>query len=391
MGSLFAADEEEIPQDVEAAADEAAGAVPGLSERAPRTTAELLGHEEVEAALLADYSAGRLPHAIILAGPSGIGKATLAYRLARFLFAQGGAEAAGLFGAPEKPKSLYIAPDNPVFRRVASGGHADLAVVEREYDEKRGRLKQDIPVETVRGIKDKLRQKAAEGGWRIALVDSAEYLNQHGQNALLKILEEPPPKSLLILTTSQPGAFLPTIRSRCRMVRMEPLGTAAVAELLGKFAPGIGDGDKEAVSRYAEGSIGRALQFYAGGGMELYKELLSVVAAIPAIDVVKLQDMAEKTGRDEQSYETARDIMTGWCERIVRLQARGEPLSDVMPGDSAVFRRLMDSYPPRHFLDAWEKMSHLFRQSEWSNLDKRQALIGAFLMLQNPDHPGLSL
>lgn len=389
MVSLFAEEEDDIPSDIEEAVDADTQDAP--EELSPRNNPDLLGHEEIEKSLLADYNAGRLPHAIVLSGPSGIGKATLAFRLARFLFSQGASEG-GLFGGDDaKPDTMYVAPDNPVFRRVASGGHADLEVIEREMDEKKGKLKRDIAVDTVREVKDMLHQKAAEGGWRVVIVDSAEYLNHHGQNALLKILEEPPSKSLLILTTSQPGAFLPTIRSRCRMIQMEPLKTATVAALLEKFAPTIGDGEKEAISRYAEGSIGRALQFYADGGMELYRDLLSILSEIPAIDLVKLQDMAEKVGRSEEAYDTAREILTNWCSRIARLQARGEPAADVMPGDSAVFMRLMESYPPCHFLDTWEKMSQLFNQTEWSNLDKRLALVSAFLMLQNPDHPGLSL
>lgn len=373
-------------QDAEDLADAAA---PTAVDITPRTNPTLVGHDAVELAILDDFNNGRMPHALILAGPAGIGKATLAYRLARFMFTQTD-EGAGLFGEPEKPATLHVTPDNPVFRRVASGGHADLVVIEREMDEKKGRLKSEIPVDLVREVKGKLHQKAAEGGWRVAIIDSAEYLNTAGQNALLKVLEEPPKKSLLILTTSQPGGFLPTIRSRCRMVRMEALPTETVATLLDKFVPGIGDGEKDAISRYAKGSIGKALQFYADEGMTLYRDLLALASQVPEIDIVKLHDTAEKLSRTEQAYETAREILTGWCQRLASLQARGEPVVDIMPGDAAVFQKLLGRFPPRHFLSAWEKMSELFRQTEWSYLDKRQALIGAFLMLQNPDHPGLN-
>jgi DNA polymerase-3 subunit delta' len=172
---------------------------------------------------------------------------------------------------------------------------------------------------------------------------------------------------------------------------MQALPVETVASLLEKFVPGVGDGEKEAISRYAEGSIGRALQFYGDDGMTLYRDLLSLAAQAPAVDIVKLHEMAEKLSRAEQSYETAREILTGWCQRLARLQARGETIVDVMPGDAAVFRKLADAFPPRHFLDTWEKMAQLFRQTEWSYLDRRQALIAAFLMLQNPDHPGLNL
>ncbi|MDI1226914.1 MAG: DNA polymerase III subunit delta' [bacterium] len=390
MASLFG-DEEEVEKFDDAEAEADAAAPPEPVELSPKSNPDLLGHEAVEAALLADFNAGRMPHALILSGPSGIGKATLAYRIARFLFKQGGGQEAGLFGEPEKPSTLHVSAEDPVFRRVVSGGHADLVVVERELDEKKGKLKQDIPVDSVRDIKHKLHSKAAEGGWRVAIVDSAEYLNATGQNALLKVLEEPPSKTLLILTTSQPGSFLPTIRSRCRMVNMDPLPPATLAKLLEKFIPTIGDGEKDAISRYAEGSIGQALQFYADGGMALYGELLKTVSTIPALDIVALHNNAEKLSREEQKYETCRAILTGWCQRLAQVEARGTRVTDMMPGDGVILQKLLDQFPPRHFLLTWEKMSQMFRQAEWSNLDKRQALIGAFLMMQNPSHPALAV
>ncbi len=390
MASLFG-DEEEVEKFDDAEAEVDAAAPPEPVELSPKSNPDLLGHEAVEAALLTDFNAGRMPHALILSGPSGIGKATLAYRIARFLFKQGGGQEAGLFGEPEKPSTLHVSADDSVFRRVVSGGHADLVVVERELDEKKGKLKQDIPVDSVRDIKHKLHSKAAEGGWRVAIVDSAEYLNATGQNALLKVLEEPPSKTLLILTTSQPGSFLPTIRSRCRMVNMDPLPPATLAKLLEKFIPTIGDGEKDAISRYAEGSIGQALQFYADGGMALYGELLKTVSTIPALDIVALHNNAEKLSREEQKYETCRAILTGWCQRLAQVEARDTRVTDMMPGDGVILQKLLDQFPPRHFLLTWEKMSQMFRQTEWSNLDKRQALIGAFLMMQNPSHPALAV
>jgi DNA polymerase-3 subunit delta' len=388
MVSLFEEEDDEFANKMAKEVDDAAPPAP--VDLTPRTNPDLLGHEAAEKALLADFNAGRLPHAIILAGLPGIGKATLAYRLARFLLSQE-EQGAGLFGEPEKPASLYIKPDHPVARRVSSGGHADLVVVEREFDEKKGRLKQDISAESVRKITPFLRKTAAEGGWRIVIVDSAEYLNRTSQNALLKILEEPPAKTVLILTTTQPGAFLPTIRSRCRMVQLNPLSDAAVNVLLDKYSPGLPADEKAALCRLSEGSIGRALQFHQDKGVALYKELLTAVSALPKLDLAKAHDLADKLSRSEQQYDTARDILTGWCQRLARAQARGTALSDVLPGDAAIFQKISAQYPERHFLQTWEKMSQLFQQVESFTLDKRQALLGSFLMLQKPDYPALSL
>lgn len=391
MVSLFAADEMDDIDDVIKDVDDAAPAAP--VEVSPRSNPDFLGHEEVEKNLLRDHLSGRLPHALVLAGPPGIGKATLAFRLARFLLSQGEEQGAGLFGDVAPPTSLYVAPENPVFRRVAASGHADLVTIEREFDEKKGRFKNDISVESVRRIHPFLRMTAAEGGWRAVIVDSAEYLNTNSQNALLKILEEPPAKTVLILTTSQPGSFLPTIRSRCRMIHMEPLPEKVIGTLLDKFAPGLAVDEKVTLSRLAQGSIGKALQFHQDDGVALYKELLGVVSTVPDLDMLKVHALAEKLGKygAEQSYNTAMEIITGWCDRQARAAARGQVAADVLPGDAEVFRTIEAAYPPGHFFRAWEKISQLVQQVETYNLDKKQAVMGAFLALQKPDWQGLGL
>ena len=390
MASLFSADEDDVLDAVAQEVDESTPAAP--VELSPRSNPDFLGHEDVEKALLNDYLTGRMPHALILAGPPGIGKATLAFRLARFLLSQA-EQGGGLFGDVAPPTSLYIAPEHPVFRRVAASGHADLVTIEREFDEKKGRLKTEISVEAVRRIHPFLHMTAAEGGWRVVIVDSAEYLNTSSQNALLKILEEPPKKTVLILTTSQPGSFLPTIRSRCRMVPVEPLTEKIIGSLLDKMAPGLAMDEKNILCRLSEGSIGRALQFYQDDGVALYRELLKLATTIPELDMIELHKLAEKLGKwgAEQSYATATQIMTGWCERQARATARGLALTDVLPGDAGIFQKIDSVYPAGHFLRAWEKISQLVLQTEIYNLDKKQAIIGAFLALQKPDYQGLNV
>src|SRR5581483_7887541 len=186
----------------------------------PRANPMLLGHDAAALALHQLFEAGRLPHAVLLGGPRGIGKATFAFRLARFVLARSSAAelaAPALFVAPEGPAAgLVIPPDSGTFRRVAAGGHADLLTVERAYDPRRRRLRSEIVVDDTREIAAFLRLTPAEGGWRVVVVDGADEMNRNAANALLKILEEPPRQTLLILVAHSPGRLLPTIRSRCR-------------------------------------------------------------------------------------------------------------------------------------------------------------------------------
>src|SRR6185312_10600401 len=185
---------------------------PRMSAPEPRANPILLGHETAEATLLEAVRAGRLHHAWLITGPDGVGKATLAYRFARHL----------LSGRPTTD-SLHLDPAHPTFRRVAAGSHADLYTVELKANTRTGRMRTQIAVEDVRGINAFMSLTPAEGGWRVAIVDGAEDLNQASANALLKILEEPPTRAMLLLTCAAPGRLPATIRSRCRRLRLSPL------------------------------------------------------------------------------------------------------------------------------------------------------------------------
>jgi DNA polymerase III subunit delta' len=235
----------------------------------PRANPFLTGHDDAEARLLEAFVAGKLPHAIILGGPRGIGKATLAFRLARFLLAQPATSAGtDLFGAPPAPPTtLALSPEDSVFKRIAAGGHADLLTVERGVDPKRkDRLRSEIVVDDTREVANFLRLTAAEGGWRIVVVDSADDMNRNAANALLKILEEPPKHALLMLVSHNPGRLLPTIRSRCRKLPLKPLAEAEIVRLIGRYRPDIGYDDGRALARLAQGSIGRAPYLASASG-----------------------------------------------------------------------------------------------------------------------------
>ena len=225
----------------------------------PRAQADLIGHETAEAALLAAWNSGRLPHAWLMTGPRGIGKATLAYRFARFVLAGGDGRSAGggLFGAEPTSGGLALSPDSSVFRRVAAGSHPDLLIVEKGVDPKSGREKSAIGVEDARAIAGFLALTPAEGGWRVVVVDSADEMTRNAANAILKTLEEPPPRSLLLLVCHAPGRIPSTIRSRCRRLALPPLAEDAVTRLLAGFLPEADDETRAALARMGEGSVGQ--------------------------------------------------------------------------------------------------------------------------------------
>ncbi|WP_207478631.1 DNA polymerase III subunit delta' [Arenibaculum pallidiluteum] len=351
----------------------------------PRGNPDLLGHDSAERTLLDAWNSGRLPHAWLIGGVPGIGKATLAYRFARFVLAQGaGTGEAGLFGAPRPPASLAIAASDPTFARVASGGHGDLLTVERPMDEKKGRLKRDIPVDEVRRIAPFLRLTAAEGGWRVVVLDGAERLNPAGQNAILKILEEPPARALLLVVTENPGGLLPTIRSRCRKLALSPLSEAVVLDLLARARPDIGDADRHALAGLAEGSIGRAIELAEAGGLDLYRDMVGLFGQAPRIDMVAAHGFADRLARrgNEAAYEVAAELMVWWLARLVRALARGEVPAPVVPGETEVASRLVGERGLERWVEVWEKVTRLFTRAEAANLDRKQVVLNALLTLE---------
>src|SRR3982750_535452 len=191
--------------------------------RPPRETADLFGHREAETALLTAYRSGRIPHAWLIGGPQGIGKATLAYRMARFVLPHGQPLALSV----QRAEDLAINPDNAVARQVAASSHGGLLTLERTAND-RGVMRTVITVDETRETIGFFGSTAAAEGWRVCIVDTVDELNPNAANALLKILEEPPQQSLFLLVSHAPARVLATIQSRCRKLRLRALSTSDV-------------------------------------------------------------------------------------------------------------------------------------------------------------------
>ncbi|HUN48570.1 MAG TPA: DNA polymerase III subunit delta' [Stellaceae bacterium] len=352
----------------------AAAAIP-----APREQTALIGHEAAEATLLQAFQANRLPQGLLITGPHGIGKATLAYRFARFLLAQAAEPGAGGLFAPAAPSSLALAPEHPVFRRVASSGHADLLTIERGIDPKRKRARSEIVVEDVRATGAFLRLTPAEGGWRIVVIDTADEMNRNAANALLKILEEPPARAILILVSDNPGRLLPTIRSRCRRLPLRPLPDATVAELIGRYRPDLSARDRGTLSDLAEGSIGRALELVEEGGIKTHRDLLQLLAQLPDLDGVALHAFADKVARwgNDDGYRVFTELMPATLARAIASAAAG-----ARPGAEAPLAKLLARRGLDRWVEVWDKITHLFAQADAVNLDRKQVVLNAFFALE---------
>lgn len=321
----------------------------------PRETTGLYGHAEAEQAFLDAYR-GRMPHAWLIGGPRGIGKATLAYRMARFVFAHPDAGSAPV----QKAASLAVGPDVRAAHLVTTQGHPDLLILERTIGEN-GKLRTQIAVDDVRRTVSFFGSTAREEGWRVCIVDSADELNPAGANALLKILEEPPSMALLIVVSHAPGRLLPTIRSRCRRLALRPLGAEDVAHALaGALQREADEPEIRAAAAAADGSVSRALDLIGGTALAVRERVNAMLDALPAVDPAALHALGDALGRSDETALTAFvDAVRDWLSARVTA-ARAEP------------SRLV------RFATVWEKLNVAARDVEIFHLERKPFAFNVF-------------
>jgi DNA polymerase-3 subunit delta' len=325
----------------------------------PRETGALFGHAEAERTLLEAYQSGRIPHAWLIGGPPGIGKATLAYRLARFVLAHPDPQAP----AVQNAASLAVEADHPVARRIAAQGQGGLLVLERVINEKTGKLFTEIRVEDVRRSIPFFGSTAGEGGWRVAIVDSVDELNAAGANTLLKVLEEPPARALLLLVNNAPGRELPTLRSRCRRLLLRPLEPADVARaVVAAAGRNADDAEVQQASAAAEGSVARAISLLDGPAVALRQRVLDLFAQLPDPDPRALHALGDALGGSEpQTLAAFMDMVNGWLSA-----------------------RLGDARPARQMArtaEVWEKVNRAARDVETYNLERKPLVFAVFGLL----------
>lgn len=332
----------------------------------PRANPTLLGHEDAEAIILDAIRGGRMHHAWLITGPEGVGKATLAFRFARHLLA-----------GRTWDTSLALDPADPVFRRVAACAHADMRTIERMVNEKTKRLKQQIAVEDIRKITNFMSLTPAEGGWRVVVIDGAEDMNAASANALLKILEEPPPRAILLLACAAPGRLLPTIRSRCCRLRLQPLDDAAMGQLLAGYLPQLDADERGRLIALAEGSPGRALILAEDEGLAIAGIVTRLLNDLPSVPVSRGYEIADALGRSETGFSTFMDMVRAGVAAVVRDSVRGRADPDQA--------RIVALRPLDAWGELWQGLTKLQDETERFALDKRQAIVAGVGMLSGPN------
>lgn len=329
----------------------------------PRETMELFGHKAAEAEFLDAYRAGRLPQAWLIGGREGVGKATLAWRVARFVLAHPDPRLPDV----QRAADLSVPADHPSARRVMARSHPDVNVLRREWDPKSKKHFTEIRVDDVRKTIDMFHHAAGEGGWRVAIVDSADDLNRSSANALLKVIEEPPPRSLFLIVAHQPARIMPTIRSRCRrqfLSALAPVEVASALRALGEPWDETPDAALNAAALRSGGSVRDALKLLSGDSLALIDSVERLLRALPNIDWARVHELAEATqGRDGlDGFESFMAAVFDWLDAFVQEGAAA----------SLDARRLAP------LAEVWEKIAASARETQALNLDRRPLVLSIF-------------
>lgn len=306
----------------------------------PRENLTLFGHQDAREAFLKAFHSPRFPHAWIISGPFGIGKATFSFHMARYLL------------SGRKDDNTSFSDTDSLYRRCAVGSHGDLWTLQSEEGK-------EIGVDEVRDLNASLNQTSAEGGWRVVIIDGADQLNRNAANALLKRLEEPPLKTVFFLTSALPGRLLPTIRSRCQVVALAPLQEEEVKQVL--LSQGL------ALSEFlglSQGSPGRVMGLMEGEGTQLYTDLQSILKGGDATSFI------HRYGGEDKSYHLIEDLLRHFVHD--HLVAKAEGMSSCFAKESLDVA-----------LKVWEKIEELFNQCHVGQLDRKATLTCIFATLGN--------
>jgi len=349
---------------------------------APREVGGPIGHDAELTELEDAFRSGRLHHAWLIVGPEGVGKATLAYHFARSVLASH--HAGG--GLPS------IGPSDSVFRKVAGLAHPNLLVIRRPWNERTKRFGQWIGVDEVRRLRGFLGNTAGELGFRVVIVDRADELNQNAANALLKVLEEPPPETLFLLIAVSEGKIPVTIRSRCRTLRVAPLAAddldQAVRATLQRDGHEVEEDALALALALSEGSVRRALELAIGDGIDLYREAMALLSSLPELDSARVQNLAEKLAAQGggERLELFYSLLLGLLERLIRFAATGETVTEE---EAALGRRLLGNAELAAWAEAWAQITQAKDDTLGLNLDRSLLLFETFLRFKTLAQEGM--
>ena len=340
-------------------------------DRPARLTRVIIGHDAGFADFTQSRARGRLHHSWLLSGIKGIGKASFAYQAARHLL---------LNTTADTPVRQPLPDTDPAMRLIDGGVHPDLFVLARGYNRDTDKFRTDIPVDDVRRMKSFFQLSSADGNWRVCIIDSLDEMNKYSLNSLLKILEEPPEKSIFFLISHRVGGLLDTIKSRSRQLDFKPLARPQLEQIIAHHLPETAPEAAAAAGFLADGSAHMALALAELGGFDLYRDLISLLDGLPRPDVESLHGFSDRFGPrgDAKSFPVLCFLLSSWLHRALRSHIDGQEIVPVFAGEDEVAARFVARVGTGAFLGLWEKINDDARQAEVLNLDRKQIVLDWF-------------
>jgi len=349
----------------------------------PSETPQLFGQSRAEADFIEAFSTGRMHSGWLVTGPQGVGKATLAWRMAAFLLSQPLVAADDMFGAPPPPTSLDLDENHPDMRLIRSGAHPRLFTLRRAWDEKGDKLKSVITVDEVRKLKNFFGMSATDGGRRVVIVDPADEMNVNAANAILKLLEEPPADAIILMLSHQPSRLLPTIRSRCRELRCRLLNAEHMTAALAQAEIHTDAG--EALTALSGGSVGEAIRLTNLDGLNVYSDLVSLFSGLPRIDRPRAINMADKcVGKAGITrFALTLDLIDKFLIRTARAGLQGPPNIQAARGEAQLLAKLSPTdFAARRWAQVAQDVSERTRHGKAVNLDPAALILDTLFMIE---------
>ena len=358
----------------------------------PNETLNLIGHEAFEAEFSNLWNQGNLPHAFLFTGQLGIGKATLAYRIARYVFNQHSRLNKGISILDETMISLTAININSnsktaASRKVINKSHPNLFVIERTASEQTKKMRKDITLDDVKGLDSFLRMTPNEDGWRIIIIDTVDDMNINTANNILKLLEEPPKNVLFLLISNSPGRLLPTIKSRCRTVTLNPLSIENMKQILNGHTTHYREQEIVAACELAEGSISKVIKILTEVELGSIKKIVDLLKQGNGVDRNILEELSNswlKRGKQPEidQFYTTLDFILSWVSKHLRYIARnGLSYREEMPKDIKCVQSLIDRIGMDALCERIVSAKNILDRSRNLNLDKRQIIYSVITTL----------
>ena len=362
----------------------------------PQTSFNLTGHEDAEKTFLDAFNSDQMHHAWLITGAKGIGKASLAYKMARFLLNNppDDPDEMGLFGEMLEctpPETLDTDPKSEANQFITAGSHGDIISVERMIDEKTGKRRKEITIDSIRNLQGFFNKTSTFGGWRTAIIDSADELNRNAANAILKILEEPPKNSILILVSHAPGRLLATIKSRCRQLRVSPLEQSSVINILTDRFPDLIMDEVASYAALSDGSPGYAISLVQNDGLKLYSSLLGILSAMPHFNIPDAYVFADEITRRKAASDISGgdkfilfgELILSFINRMLRHMAAAHngsqsTITPILTGERELMEHLGSILELARWAVIWEKITNDLSRTDGLNLDRKQIILNIF-------------